>query len=60
MEGRRVEERLRQIEEALSHPAPTDNVVALSQEHGGVQSALTEAMAAWEQAVTYAEALTRK
>jgi ATP-binding cassette subfamily F protein 3 len=52
-----LEERLRQIEATLSSPAPTDNVLALSQEHGGVQSALSEAMSAWEQAVSYAEAL---
>jgi ATP-binding cassette subfamily F protein 3 len=52
-----LETRLREIEAALSHPTPTDNVMALSQEHGGVQSALAEAMAAWEQAVAYADAL---
>lgn len=52
-----LEDRLKQIEAALSQPAPTDNVLALSQEHGGVQLALTEAMSAWEQAVHYAEAL---
>ncbi len=52
-----LEDRLKQIETSLSNPAPTHNVLALSQEHGGVQSALTEAMSAWEQAVQYAEAL---
>jgi ATP-binding cassette subfamily F protein 3 len=52
-----LEARLWEIEAKLSHPAPTDNVVALSQEHGGVQNALAEAMAAWEQAAAYAEAL---
>jgi ATPase subunit of ABC transporter with duplicated ATPase domains len=52
-----LETRLREIEAKLSRPAPTDNVVALSQEHGGVQSALAEALSAWEQAAAYAEAL---
>lgn len=52
-----LEERLRQIEESLSHPGPGVNVVALAQEHGGVQSALTEAMANWERAASYVEAL---
>ncbi|HZP81231.1 MAG TPA: ABC-F family ATP-binding cassette domain-containing protein [Chthonomonadaceae bacterium] len=52
-----LETRLREIEAKLSHPAPSDNVVALSQEHGGVQSALAEALSAWEQAAAYAEAL---
>ncbi len=52
-----LEARLSQIETQLSQPAPTDNVVALSQEHGGVQNALTEAMRVWEQAAEYADAL---
>ncbi len=52
-----LETRLRDIETALSTPSATNNVLALSQEHGGVQSALTEAMSAWEQAVSYGEAL---
>ena len=52
-----LEARLSAIEETLSRPGPTDNVIALSQEHGGVQAALAEAMAAWERAVAYAEAL---
>ena len=39
------------------NPAPTDNVLALSQEPGGIPLALAEAMGAWEQAVSYAEAL---
>src|SRR5579884_2617097 len=55
-----LETRLREIEEILSRPAPTDNVVALSQEHGGIQAALAEAMTAWENAVAYAEALGAK
>jgi ATP-binding cassette subfamily F protein 3 len=52
-----LEARLKEIETKLSHPAPTDNVVALSQEHGGVQVALDEALTAWEKAAAYAEAL---
>ena len=52
-----LEERLRKIETVLSAPAPTDNVVALSQEHGGIQNALSEAMVLWEQAVAYSDAL---
>lgn len=52
-----LELRLRQIEEALSNPPATANVIALSQEHGGVQNALNEAMEAWERSVAYAEAL---
>jgi len=55
-----LETRLREIEKILSRPAPTDNVVALSQEHGGLQAALAEAMTAWENAVAYAEALGAK
>ncbi len=55
-----LEARLREIEARLADPAPTDNVVALSQEHGGVQGALAEAMSAWEQAAAYAEALGAK
>lgn len=53
----KLEQRLRQIENALSNPQPTDNPVALSQEHGGVQNALNEAMEAWEKAVAYVDAL---
>jgi hypothetical protein len=52
-----LEERLSQIETSLSSPAATDNVIALSQEHGGVQLALAEAMEAWERASAYVEAL---
>jgi len=52
-----MEERIRQIEMVLSHPSAGVNVVALSQEHGGVQTALSEALIAWEQAGAYAEAL---
>ena len=52
-----LESRLKQIEVYPVASAPTDNVVALSQEHGGVQFALMEAMKAWEQAVAYSEAL---
>ena len=52
-----LEARLKAIELSLSSPAPGDNVVALSQEHGGVQSALNDALARWEQATAYAEAL---
>ncbi len=57
---KRVEEleaRLKQIEVILSAPAATDNVVALAQEHGGVQNALAEAMERWERASAYVEAL---
>ena len=53
-----LEQRLRRIEDTLSNPQPSDNPVALSQEHGGVQNALTEAMDAWEKAVAYVDALT--
>ena len=52
-----LEARLSQIEKTLSSPSSTDNVLALSQEHGGVQLALTEAMDSWEKAAEYAEAL---
>ena len=52
-----LEERLRLIEASLSAPAASDNVIALSQEHGGVQLALSEAMEAWERASAYVEAL---
>jgi ATP-binding cassette, subfamily F, member 3 len=55
-----LEDRLKQIETALSQPGASVNVLALSQEHGGVQNALAEAMTAWEQAVAYAEALEPK
>ena len=57
---KRVEEleaRLAFIEASLSSPAPADNVIALSQEHGGVQSALAEAMERWEQAEAYVGSL---
>ena len=52
-----LEARVKTIEAKLSAPAATDNVVALSQEHGGVHSALDEAMSAWERAAAYQEAL---
>jgi ATP-binding cassette subfamily F protein 3 len=52
-----LEARLSEIETALSQPGPGDNVMALSQEHGGVQVALQEAMDVWERAAAYAEAL---
>ena len=52
-----LEARLRAIEQSLSSPSPTDNIVALSQEHGGVQSALTEAIADWERAAAYVDTL---
>jgi ATP-binding cassette, subfamily F, member 3 len=52
-----LEARLKAIESTLSSPSASDNVVALSQEHGGVQSALSEAIADWERASAYAEAL---
>ena len=55
-----LETRLRDIETALSQPNASVNVLALSQEHGGVQNALGEAMISWEQAVAYAEALDQK
>jgi ATP-binding cassette subfamily F protein 3 len=55
-----LEQRLQQIESKLSTPSPTDNVVALSQEHGGVQGALAEALTAWEKAAAYADALGAK
>ncbi len=52
-----LEERLKQIEARLSAPQPGDNILALSQEHGGVQVALDEAMHGWEKAGDYLEAL---
>ncbi len=55
-----LEERLKEIETALSQPSASVNVLALSQEHGGVQNALAEAMTSWEQSVAYAEALESK
>ncbi len=53
----RLEARLRNIEGTLSNPSPTDNVVALSQEHGGVQHALAEAIADWERLTGYLDRL---
>lgn len=52
-----LEQRLFAIEAQLSNPAPDANVVALSQEHGGVQQALMEAMEAWERSAAYLEEL---
>ncbi|HEV2474880.1 MAG TPA: hypothetical protein VGS41_19540, partial [Chthonomonadales bacterium] len=52
-----LEERLKEIERALSYPGQTDDQVALSQEHGGVQRALEEAIVTWESAVAHAELL---
>lgn len=52
-----LELRQKEIEGRLADPAPTDNQVALSQEYGGVQSALAEALADWEKAAAYVEAL---
>ena len=52
-----LEARLAEIETSLSSPGPADNVLALSQEHGGVQLALEEAMSAWEKAAAYVESL---
>lgn len=52
-----LECRLSAIEASLSSPAPTDNVIALSQEHGGVQAALAEAMDRWEKAEVYMHSL---
>ena len=57
---RRVESlefRLKAIETSLSSPTASDNVVALSQEHGGVQGALTAAIAEWERAAEYVDTL---
>ncbi len=50
-----VEQRLFAIEARLSQPSKEDNVIALSQEHGGVQQALADAMEAWERAAAYCE-----
>ena len=52
-----LEVRLGEIEKSLSSPKPGENVVALSQEHGGVQNALAEAINDWERSAAYAEAL---
>ena len=52
-----LEQRLSEIEASLSNPKPGENFVALSQEHGGVQNALAEAIIAWERAEAYVEAL---
>ena len=55
-----LETRLAEIEAVLSRPEPTTNILALSQEHGGAQLALEEAMTAWEKAAAYVEALEPK
>jgi ATP-binding cassette subfamily F protein 3 len=52
-----LESRLQAIETALSSPSPSDNIVALSQEHGGIQSALSEAIEVWERDAAYADSL---
>ena len=52
-----LESRLSAIEMSLSAPGASDNVVALSQEHGGVQAALAEAIADWERASAYVESI---
>ncbi len=52
-----LEARLKAIEAALSSPTPSDNIMALSQEHGGVQGALAEAIADWEHAHEYVDSL---
>ena len=52
-----LELKLKTIESKLSAPSPTDNVMALSQEHGGVTAALDAAMSDWEKAAAYQEAL---
>ena len=54
-----LEARLKEIEAALSAPSPTDNIVALSQEHGGIQGALAEAIADWERAAEYADTFSQ-
>lgn len=51
-----LEARLASIERSLSSPSASDNVLALSQEHGGVQNALAEAITEWERAAAYLEA----
>ena len=55
-----LEMRLAEIEAVLSAPAPTTNVLALAQEHGGAQLALEEAMTGWEKSAAYVEALEPK
>ena len=52
-----LENRLAEIEKSLSSPKPGENIVALSQEHGGVQNALAEAISEWERTSAYVEAL---
>ncbi len=56
-EVEKLEKRLQQIEAELSAPVPGQNVVALSQEHGGVHQALSEALQQWEKLASYAETL---
>ena len=52
-----VERRMLAIEEKLANPSPYENVVALSQEHGGIQQALEQALVSWEKAAAYLESL---
>ncbi|MDE2127766.1 MAG: ABC-F family ATP-binding cassette domain-containing protein [Armatimonadetes bacterium] len=53
----RLERRLGAIESALSAPQPGDDIVGISQEHGGVQAALNRALAHWEAAAARSEYL---
>jgi ATP-binding cassette subfamily F protein 3 len=52
-----AEDWLKRIEECLSAPQPTDDIVKLAQDHEQAQKELASAMQDWEAAVTNAEAL---
>lgn len=52
-----IEDWLQRIEECLSHPSPSDDMVRLAHDHAQAQSDLEAAMASWEAAVANAEEL---
>jgi hypothetical protein len=52
-----LEDWVKRIEEALSSPMPGDDVVQIAQDHTRAQIELSEALDAWEKAVSYAEGI---
>ncbi len=52
-----IEDWLQRIEECLSHPSPSDDMVRLAHDHARAQSDLEAAMRSWEDAVADAEEL---
>jgi len=53
-----AEDWVRRLEECLSHPEPSDDVVRLAAEYEQAQDELAQAMAEWEAAMTRAESLS--